>query len=149
MSMELIAIIGASVTIISASIALASLILNSQRAQREETQAQFKTMRAELQAHQEETRAEFKSVRAENQTEFKAMQAQMQAHREENQAEFKAVRAELQTQWKETQAEFKITREAIGELRERMAHLEGLVEGLTDALTGRRVAEEPGDYGTN
>ena len=138
MSMELIAIIGASVTIISASIALASLILNSQRAQREETQAQFKAMRAELQAHQEETRAE-----------FKAMRAQMQAHREENQAEFKAVRAELQAQCKETQGEFKITREAIGELRERMAHLEGLVEGLTDALTGRRVAEEPGDYGTN
>ena len=55
----------------------------------------------------------------------------------------------MQAEFKAVQAEFKTTREAIGELRERMAHLEGLVEGLTDALTGRRVAEEPGDYGTN
>ncbi|MDE0284209.1 MAG: hypothetical protein OXN26_06610, partial [Gammaproteobacteria bacterium] len=60
----------------------------------------------------------------------------------EMQAESKAMRAEMQ-------AEFKTTREAIGELRERMAHLEGLMEGLRDALTGRRVAEEPGEYGTN
>ena len=53
----------------------------------------------------------------------------MQAHREENQAEFKAVREE------------------IGGLRERMAHLEGLMEGLREALTGRRVAEDRGEYG--
>ena len=101
MSMELIAIIGASVAIISAGTALAGLILSSQRAQREDMQAQ----------------------RAETQAQFQAMQAEMQA-------------------------EFKITREAIGELRERMAHLEGLVAGLSDALLARRVAEEPAKYGT-
>ncbi len=28
----------------------------------------------------------------------------------------------------------------IGELRERMAHLEGLLEGLREAITGRRAA---------
>ncbi len=91
MSMELIAIIGVGIALISATIALAGLILNSQRAQRAETQAQFQAMREE----------------------------------------------------------FKTTREAIGELRERMAHLEGLVEGLSDVLLGRRVAEEPAKYGTN
>ena len=33
----------------------------------------------------------------------------------------------------------------IGELRERMAHLEGLLEGLREAITGRRAAasEDP------
>ena len=56
---------------------------------------------------------------------------------------------EMQEQRKETQAEFKILREAMGELRERMAHLEGLMEGLRESLTSRRVAEDGGEYGTN
>ncbi len=30
-----------------------------------------------------------------------------------------------------------------------MAHLEGLVGGLSDALLSRRVAEEPAKYGTD
>ena len=30
--------------------------------------------------------------------------------------------------------------EQIGQLRERMAHLEGLLEGLREAITGKRVA---------
>ena len=72
--------------------------------------------------------------------EMQKQREEMQAHREENKAEFKAVRAEMQ-------AESKTTLEAIGELRERMAHLEGLMEGLREALTGRRVAEDSGDYG--
>ena len=173
MSMELITIIA---TIISVNIALSGLIIrlvitgqNSLRremreqrdelqAHRKETQAEFKAVRAEIQAHREENQAEFKAVRAEiqahreeNQAEFKAMRAEMQAHREENQAEFKSTRAEAQAEFKstrgETQTEFKTTREAIGELRERMAHLEGLMEGLREALTGRRVAEDRGEYG--
>ncbi len=109
MSMELIAIISAAITLIGAIIALAGLILNGQRAQREET----RTLRAETQA------------------------------------QFKAVRAETQAQFKAVQEKFKTTRAAIGELRERMAHLEGLVGGLSDALLSRRVAEEPAKYGTD
>ena len=88
MSMELITLIGIGV-------ALATLILNTQR-----------NLRADMQAQQNETRAEFK-----------------------------AVRAEMQSQ-----------REAIISLLERMAHLEGLLEGLREAITGRRVAEEAGKY---
>ena len=72
----------------------------------------------------------------------RTQRAEMRSQRAETQAQFQAQRTE-------TQAEFKITREAIGELRERMAHLEGLVAGLSDALTGRRVAEEPAKYGTD
>ena len=34
----------------------------------------------------------------------------------------------------------------INDLRERMARLEGLMEGLREAITGRRVAEDPGEY---
>ena len=53
-----------------------------------------------------------------------------------------SLRAEMREQRKEING----LREAIGELRERMAHLEGLIEGLREAITGRRVAEGPGEY---
>ena len=46
-------------------------------------------------------------------------------------------------------ADIKAVQEEIGGLRERMAHLAGLIEGLREAITGRRVAESPGQYGTN
>ena len=99
MSMELIALIGISVTVITIGVALAALILNTQR-----------------------------NLRADMRTEFKAVRAEMQAQREE------------------TKTEFKTQREAIISLLERMAHLEGLLEGLREAITGRRVAEEAGKY---
>ncbi len=53
-----------------------------------------------------------------------------------------SLRAEMREQRKEING----LREAIGELRERMARLEGLLEGLREAITGRRVAEGPGEY---
>ena len=65
--------------------------------------------------------------------------------RKETQTGFKALREEMQ-------AEFKVVREEMNHLRERMAHLEGLLEGLREAITGRRVAvaeavaEDPGQY---
>ena len=40
-------------------------------------------------------------------------------------------------------------RKEINDLRERMARLEGLMEGLREAITGRRVAEDLGEYGAN
>ena len=70
------------------------------------------------------------------------MNTQIKSLREEMQVEFKTLR-------EETQSAFKTVREEIGGLRERMAHLEGLIEGLREAITGRRVAEDPGEYGTN
>ena len=57
-----------------------------------------------------------------------------------------SLRREMQKQREETQGEFKSLREGIGDLRERMAHLEGLLEGLREAITGRRVAEDQGLY---
>ena len=47
----------------------------------------------------------------------------------------RSLRAEMQSQ-----------REAIIRLLERMAHLEGLLEGLREAIAGRRVAEDAGKY---
>ena len=81
------------------------------------------------------------------------MNTQIKSLREEMQVEFKTLREEMQVEFKtlreEMQVEFKTVREEIGGLRERMAHLQGLMEGLREAITGRRVAEDPGEYGTN
>ena len=49
---------------------------------------------------------------------------------------------------KDMRADFKAVREDINGLRERMAHLEGLLEGLREAITGRHVAETPANYDT-
>ena len=117
MSMELIALIGISVTVITIGVALAALILNTQRNLRADMQAEFKTVRTEMQAQREETKSDFR-----------------------------AVQADMQTQQAEMKTEFKSQREVIISLLERMAHLEGLLEGLREAITGRRVAEDAGKY---
>ena len=46
---------------------------------------------------------------------------------------FRSLRDEMRVQGKETS-------EQISQLRERMAHLEGLLEGLREAIVGKRVA---------
>ena len=118
MSTELIAILAVGV-------ALATLIANGQH-----------TLRSEMQTQRAETRAEFQAVRDDMQTqrtdtqaEFHAVRAEMQLQREETQAEFHAVRTEMQAQRKD-----------INGLLGRMAHLEGLLEGLREAIAGRSVA---------
>lgn len=116
MSTELIAIIGVG-------IALAGLMLNGQHNLQNEMHAQRAETRAEFQTQSAETRAEFQTQRAETQAEFKAI-------REETQAEFQAVREEAQAQ-----------REIITGLLERMARLEGLIDGLRAAIVGRRAAD--------
>ena len=126
--MELIALIGIGVTVITIGVALATLILTTQRNLRADMRAEFKVVRADMQAQREETKAEFK------------------AQREETKTEFKAVRADMQAQRDETKTGFKAQREVIISLLERMAHLEGLLEGLREAITGRRVAEDAGQY---
>ena len=69
------------------------------------------------------------------------IRAEIQTLRAETQAEFQVVRAEMRE-------EFRLQREDINGLLGRMAHLEGLLEGLREAITGRRVAatEDPGQY---
>ena len=62
-------------------------------------------------------------------------------------------RADIKSLQEQTQAEFKAVREEISGLRERMAHVEGLLEGLLrEVFIGRRavpaeaVAEDAGQY---
>ena len=58
-----------------------------------------------------------------------------------------ATKTDLNTQ-RNLRAEMQAQQEAIISLLERMAHLEGLLEGLREAITGRCVAEETGKYNT-
>ena len=46
----------------------------------------------------------------------------------------------------EMQGEFRTQREAMNTLQGRVAYVEGLLEGLREAITGQRVAEHPGNY---
>ena len=76
MSMELIAIISLGLTVITVGIMLAGLILNGQRTQRTEMNAQIKSLREEMQS-------EFKSVREEMQSKFKSVREEIGGLREE------------------------------------------------------------------
>ena len=62
------------------------------------------------------------------------LQKEMHAQRAETQAEFQTVREEMH-------AEFQAQREAIIGLLERVARLEGVLDGLREAIAGRRAAD--------
>ena len=53
---------------------------------------------------------------------------------------FRSLRDEMRAQGKDLRERIDAQSEQIGLLRERMAHLEGLLEGLREAITGKRVA---------
>ena len=62
------------------------------------------------------------------------LQKELLVQRSETQAEFQVVRDEMQS-------EFQAQREATIGLLERVARLEGLLEGLREAIAGRRAAD--------
>ena len=69
---------------------------------------------------------------------------EMRAFRDEMRAEMKAGHEELRAEMKagrdESRAETNQIHADVGGLRERMARLEGLLEGLREAITGRKAA---------
>ena len=105
--------------IVAVGVALAGLILVAFRenarvlraeikAEREERSAQFEVLRAEIRAEREERNAQFESVRAE-----------VKDLREDTNKQFESVRAEIAGM-----------RAGMAELRERLARIEGMFEGL-------------------
>ena len=73
------------------------------------------------------------------------LRSEMLDLREETRAEFKVVHEEFKTVRSEMKAEFNIHLEAVnglrgdvGQLQERVARQEGLMEGLRDAIIGSR-----------
>ncbi len=55
-------------------------------------------------------------------------------------ASFRSLRDEMRAQGKDLRERMDAQGKEISQLRERMAHLEGLLEGLREAITGKRVA---------
>lgn len=52
----------------------------------------------------------------------------------------KELRGLITQQGNELRGEFSILGKEVGKLRERMAHMEGLLEGLREAVTGKQAA---------
>ena len=53
---------------------------------------------------------------------------------------FAWLRADLTSTRKELRGDISLLGKEVGGLRERMAHMEGLLEGLREAVAGKRVA---------
>ena len=60
--------------------------------------------------------------------------------RDEMRAQGKDLHARIDAQGEDLRKRLDAQSEQMGLLRERMAHLEGLLEGLREAITGKRVA---------
>ena len=77
-------------------------------------------------------------------TSFRSLRAEMREQRAEMRAQGRDLRERIDAQGEQLReridAQGKELGEQIGQLRERMAHLEGLLEGLREAITGKRAA---------
>ena len=73
-------------------------------------------------------------------TSFRSLRVEMRAQRDETRDLRKQLDAQGEDLRNRIDAQGKELGEQIGQLRERMAHLEGLLEGLREAITGQRVA---------
>ena len=117
-------------TVIGTGVVVLIAIATSHRHLRDE-------FRREMRAFRDEIRGEMKADREESRGEMKAghdeLRAEMKAGHDELRAEMKAGREESRGEMHQIRAD-------VGGLRERMARLEGLLEGLREAITGRKAA---------
>jgi len=73
-------------------------------------------------------------------TSFRSLRVEMRAQRDETRDLRNRIDAQGEQLRERIDAQGKELGEQIGQLRERMAHLEGLLEGLREAITGKRAA---------
>ena len=91
--------------------------------------AMFHSLRGEMRNGFRAVDDEFKLVRTEMHDGFKAVDD-----------EFKLVRTEMHDGFKAVDDEFKSVRTDMGKLNERMARVEGMIDGLREAIAARAVA---------
>ena len=70
-------------------------------------------------------------------TSFRSLRGEMRAQKNEMRAQIRAQGKEMRTMGEDLRKRIDAQSEQIGLLRERMAHLEGLLEGLREAITRR------------
>ena len=113
--------------------------LGENLATKADIEAEFRAVRAEMQASDERTQAGFEAIRAEmqasderTQAEFRAVRAEAQASDERTQAEFRAVRAAMQASDERMQAGFEAIRSGMREREQRLkVSLGGMVATAT------------------
>ena len=71
---------------------------------------------------------------------IRELRGELGEFRTQTAAKFEEARAQTAKQFEDVRAQFEETNAQIGQLRERMAHLEGLLDGLREAVAGRRAA---------
>ena len=141
MNADLISVL---VAVLAVGVSLAGLMLASWRGLRRE----MREMREEFHGMRQETREEFHAVRQETREEFHAV-------RQETGQDIQGLRQEIQGLRQETREEFHEVRQEmrdmrndvgridshIGELRERMGHVDGLLKGLRDVFVRPTVSD--------
>lgn len=97
----------------------------------------FAWLRADIMGTRKELRAEIaeqvKILRAEIAEQVKILRAEITQ-------QGKTLRGETTEQGNTLRGEISLLRQEVGRLRERMAHMEGLLEGLREAISGKQVA---------
>ena len=95
--------------------------------------AAFWSMRAEMRALQVRIDAQGQNLQARIDEQGQNLQARIDEQGQK-------LRAQIEAQGKDLRERMNAQSEQMSLLRERMAHLEGLLEGLREAITGKRVA---------
>ena len=117
-------------TAIGTGVVVLIAIATSHRHLRDEFRREMRAfrdeMRGEMKAGYDELRGEMRAGRDE-------LRGEMRAGRDELRGEMKAGREESRGETNQIHAD-------VGGLRERMARLEGLLEGLREVITGRKAA---------
>ena len=130
MNVDLIRVL---VAVLAVGVSLAGLMLASWRGLRRE----MREMREEFHAVRQETREEFHAVRQETGQDIQGLRQEIQGLRQETREEFHEVRQEM----RDMRNDVGRIDSHIGELRERMGHVEGLLKGLRDVFVRRPVSD--------
>lgn len=134
MSPELIAILTIGVTLAGGQLAAVLWLVARMDAGFARVDERFDQLRTDVQK-------EIGVLRAEMQAAVQAlrdeMQADMQALRDEMQAGMQALRTELKADMQQVRAEIRAVETRVASVEQGQARLEGLVDGLREAITGR------------
>ena len=134
MSPELIAILTIGVTLAGGQLAAVLWLVARMDERFGRMDERFDQLRADVQK-------EIGGLRAEMQAAVQAlrdeMQADMQALRDEIQAGMQALRTELKADMQQVRAEIRAVETRVASVEQGQARLEGLVDGLREAITGR------------
>jgi len=114
-------LISVLVAVVAIGVGLAGLILTT-----------FRGLRNEMRGLKQETREEIRGLRQETRDEIQGL-------RQETRDEIQGLRQQTRQEIRDVRGHLGRIDSHIGELRERMGHVEGLLKGLRDAFAQRTI----------